>query len=226
MNVAETCGDLEGAGRARLSISEELAGQNSTIEMASIHKSATDLLQRSQDPSAAKRLISSASIVIDSLLAAEAEGGSPKAQGWEGFSLKRELRAFENTLIERALRDAGGAVTKASRLLGFRHHQSLISLINSRHQELLKTRSAVRKRRRHLFSKPKRAKKREVDTSAAPGTSQISILHVEDNKVFGRLIQETLGAEGMHVDSCLSGTTALEILKSDASYDLIIVDNA
>jgi CheY-like chemotaxis protein len=29
----------------------------------------------------------------------------------------------------------------------------------------------------------------------------------------------------MHVDFCLSGTTALEILKSDAHYDLIIVDN-
>jgi len=29
----------------------------------------------------------------------------------------------------------------------------------------------------------------------------------------------------MRVDSCLSGTTALEVLKSDAPYDAIIVDN-
>ena len=29
----------------------------------------------------------------------------------------------------------------------------------------------------------------------------------------------------MHVDACLSGTTALEILRSDAPYDLIVVDN-
>jgi len=29
----------------------------------------------------------------------------------------------------------------------------------------------------------------------------------------------------MHVDSCISGATALEILKSDAPYDAIIVDN-
>src|SRR5260370_10609829 len=122
MNVAETCGDLEGAGRARLSIIEELSGQTSAIEMASIHKSATDLLQRSQDPSAAKRLISSASIVIDSLLAAEAESAAPKAQGWEGFSLKRELRSFENTLIDRALGDARAAETKARRLLALKHN--------------------------------------------------------------------------------------------------------
>jgi CheY-like chemotaxis protein len=34
-----------------------------------------------------------------------------------------------------------------------------------------------------------------------------------------------LAPEGIEVDSCLSGTTALKILTSDARYDLIIVDN-
>jgi CheY-like chemotaxis protein len=29
----------------------------------------------------------------------------------------------------------------------------------------------------------------------------------------------------MHTDFCLSGTTALQILKSDTPYDLILVDN-
>jgi hypothetical protein len=50
-------------------------------------------------------------------------------------------------------------------LLGFRHHQSLIALINSRHRDLLGTRSAVRKRRHHLFSKPRKTRK----TSKAAG---------------------------------------------------------
>jgi DNA-binding response OmpR family regulator len=31
--------------------------------------------------------------------------------------------------------------------------------------------------------------------------------------------------EGTHVDSCISGATALKILKGNAHYDLIIVDN-
>src|SRR6185295_648519 len=78
---------------------------------------------------------------------------------WEGFSFKREVLKVEKRFIERALRDAGGSVTKAARLLGFRHHQSLIALINSRLKDLLGTRSAVRKRRHHLFSKPRRIRK-------------------------------------------------------------------
>ena len=64
-----------------------------------------------------------------------------------------------------------------------------------------------------------------VKVRVRPAASEISILHVEDNKVVARLIQDTLGAEGMYVDSCINGTTALEILKSDGPYDAIIVDN-
>src|SRR5204862_1365340 len=100
---------------------------------------------------------------------------------WEGFSLKQHVRDGERAVIERALRDAGGSVTRAARLLGFNHHQSLISLINSRHKELLKTRSAVRKRRRHIFSKPRKIKYVPVRRQA-PGSTQVSILHAEDNK--------------------------------------------
>lgn len=40
-----------------------------------------------------------------------------------------------------------------------------------------------------------------------------------------RTVQDALGAEAMHVDFCLSGSAALEILRKDAHYDLIIVDN-
>jgi hypothetical protein len=60
-------------------------------------------------------------------------------------------------------------------LLGFRHHQSLIALINSRHRDLLGTRSAVRKRRRHLFSKPRRIKKKEQEpaTDAAENAESV-----------------------------------------------------
>jgi two-component system chemotaxis response regulator CheY len=116
-------------------------------------------------------------------------------------------------------------VTKAARLLGFKHHQSLISLINTRHKELLKTRTTARKRRRNLFSQAKKTHKKRLEEPTKSPSSHISILHVEDNKAVARTVQDILGAEGMHVDFSLSGTTALEILKSDAPYDLIIVDN-
>jgi hypothetical protein len=89
-------------------------------------------------------------------------------ESWDGFSFKREVLKIEKKFIERALRDAGGSVTRASRLLGFRHHQSLIALINSRHRDLLGTRSAVRKRRHHLFSKPRRIRKPTTPSGNTP----------------------------------------------------------
>jgi two-component system chemotaxis response regulator CheY len=226
IKVAETAGDLEGSGRAQLSIIEELAEQTSSPELATIYQSAADLLQRSQDPSAGKRLISCARKVIDALgEAGRDEDSKPREQSWEGFSFKEEVLKSEGAIIERALRDAGGSVTRAARLLGFRHHQSLISLINSRHKELLKTRSTIRKRRRHIFSEPRKIQKAVGKALRQSTTSQISILHIEDNKQVARLVADTLAPEGIEVDSCLSGTTALKVLTSDTRYDLIIVDN-
>src|SRR5437868_9503642 len=93
---------------------------------------------------------------------------------WEGFSFKREVLKIEKKFIERALRDAGGSVTRASRLLGFRHHQSLIALINSRHRDLLGTRSAVRKRRHHLFSKPRRTRKQVTPPDSGAAASEVT----------------------------------------------------
>ena len=225
IEVAETTGDLEGAGRAKLSIIEELGEKIPAKELVAIYRSAIDLLRGSQDPSTGKRLITCADRLIDTLGRLEEEDREPQDHTWEGFSFKQRVLNCEKALIERALRDAGGSVTKAARLLGFRHHQSLISVINSRHKELLKTRSTVRKRRRHLFSPPRKIKTKVAEARPRPVTSEISILHIEDNKAVARLIQDTLGAEGMHVDSCLSGTAALEIIKSDAPYHAIIIDN-
>jgi CheY-like chemotaxis protein len=128
-------------------------------------------------------------------------------------------------LIERALKDADGSVTQATRLLGFKHHQTLISIINTRHPELVKSRSAVRKRHRHIFSEPKKSRKRIEQDLSEPAESELSILHVEDNKVVARWVADALAAEGVDVDSCSSGTTALKILTGDARYDVIILDN-
>src|SRR4029078_8803467 len=125
-------------------------------ELAETYHAATDLLKRSQDPSTTTRLIRCALIVIDGVQSVKAETQPVLAEAWENFSVKKQVRAFEKALIERALRDSGGAVTKAAHLLGFKHHQSLISLINSRHRDLLSQRSAVRPRRSHLFSKSRK----------------------------------------------------------------------
>ncbi|HVS82463.1 MAG TPA: response regulator [Pyrinomonadaceae bacterium] len=226
IEVAETAGDLEGSGRAKLSIIEELGEQTSARELASIYESAVDLLEQSQDPSAKKRLISCARAVIAALTAAEDDQDSEaNEQSWKGFSFRQEVVKIERALIERALRDTGGSVTKAARLLGFKHHQSLIALINTRHKNLLNTRSAIRKRRRHIFSKPRRTPRKVVKFSAERATSQISILHVEDNTLIAKLVDEMCAPEDWRVELCTDGDSALRKLTGNDHYDLLVVDN-
>ncbi len=167
MQVSETAGDIEGAGRAKLSIIEELTAQTGAAELAQDYEKAVELLRNTEDPATTKRLIRCGLKVIETLTQSETEHPEPDVKSWEGFSFKREVLRVEKNLIERALRDSGGSVTKASRLLGFRHHQSLIALINSRHKDLLGTRSAVRKRRQHLFSKPRKIKRKLPENQPA-----------------------------------------------------------
>jgi hypothetical protein len=102
-------------------------------------------------------LISCAEKLLDVVERLEPPDDLPQGN-WEGFSFKKHVRESERTVIERALRDAGGSVTKASHFLGFKHHQSLISILSTRHQDLLNARSTIRKRRRHM-SKPKLRKR-------------------------------------------------------------------
>jgi CheY-like chemotaxis protein len=226
IEVAETAGDLEGSGRAKLSIIEELGEQTSARELASIYESAVDLLEQSQDPSAKKRLVSCARAVIAALTAADDDQDSEaKEHSWEGFSFRGEVVKIERALIERALRDTGGSVTKASRLLGFKHHQSLIALINTRHKNLLNTRSAIRKRRRHIFSKPRRIPRKVTKLSADRATSQISILHAEDNQLIAKLVDDMCAPEEWRVELCMDGDSALRKLTGNDHYDLLVVDN-
>jgi CheY-like chemotaxis protein len=222
IDVAETAGDRQGSGCAHLTIVEELGGHTPLKQLAEIYTSAIELLDRSQDPATNKRLVAGARTVIDALLANESRDVSaPEVTSWDGFSLRREVRKIEKLLIERALRDGGGSVTKASQLLGFKHHQSLIGLINSRHRDLLTQRSVVRRRRHHLFSQPKRTKRK-----AAPGkaANQLSVLHVEDHKPVARMVKDVLGAD-YHVQSYANGVTALDLLKTETPVDALIVDN-
>jgi CheY-like chemotaxis protein len=184
------------------------------------------LLEHSQDPATHKRLISCARKVINALLVEKPSGGlMPKPDSWEGFSLRREIKKIERNLIERSLRDAAGSVTKASQLLGFKHHQSLVSLLNNRHKDLMGHRSAVRKRRRHLFSQPARAKQITPTTEPDVAPNQHVILHVEDNRLLARRVNERLTSGGFHVQSYSDGLAAWEILKTGARCDVLVVDN-
>ena len=226
IEVAQTCGDLEGAGRANLSIIEELGDQTPATELASFYKAAIDLLQRSQDPSSTKRLLSCAAKVIDALGGGrDDQDVAAETHSWEGFSFRQQILKSEKVIIEHALRDAKGSVTKAARLLGFNHHQSLIALINSRHTDLLKKRSAVQRRRRHLFSKPKKTARTVPANAAKAPTVQISILQAEDNEIVSGVIGEMFATEQWRVVLCPDGVSALDKLASRESFDLLLFDN-
>jgi tetratricopeptide (TPR) repeat protein len=154
VNVAEQAGDFESAGVSALTIIEVLGASLSNEEVWATIDHAGVLLEKTQETTTLKRLAKAA---FRALFLTHAVPAPPD---WRGFSFRRAVLRYEAHLIRLALKDAGGKVTRAARLLGFSNHQSLVSLINSRHKELLETRSPVRHRRQHLIAHPKRKKKK------------------------------------------------------------------
>lgn len=61
-------------------------------------------------------------------------------------TFREQIHALEHRLIQDALVANNGAIGKTAQALGFKHHQSLISLLESTHKDLLHLR--VEKRRR------------------------------------------------------------------------------
>src|SRR5205823_4208676 len=94
IEVAETTGDLEGAGRAKLSIIEELSGQTPAAQLISIYQSAAELLQQSQDPTTGKRLVTCAEKVMEAWNGGRIEDRLERLEtkdlSWTSF--KREVR--------------------------------------------------------------------------------------------------------------------------------------
>jgi CheY-like chemotaxis protein len=205
--VAQNAGDPEGAGQAGLTIIEEL-GEHLTIDdLGYTFEQALDLLSGSKHPANKDRLLSCA---LRLLFLARV---LPSPPTWENFSLTEALRRYEGHIIERALKDASGIVTRAAHLLGFKHHSSLINRLNARHQELLAVRTPVEPRKRSLVF---------LDDTA---TRPLSILHVEDNNLVAGALKETLETEGWTVESLRDGAAALKMIASDKHYDVLIFDN-
>lgn len=225
INIAATAGDLEGAGRVRLNIIEELGEKIPAKDLVTIYRAAVESLRKSQDPSTFKRLLSNAEILFDALERLQPTSEALILKSWEGFSLKRHAKDSERIVIERALRDANGSVSKAAKLLGFRHHQSLISLLNGRHKDLLKMRSTARKRRRRLVMSPKANQTRVKTQNSKPVAAPISLLHVEEQPVIARTLGSSLTAEGWGVQLCTDGDSALRKLTGNEHYDLLIFDH-
>jgi CheY-like chemotaxis protein/tetratricopeptide (TPR) repeat protein len=217
VEVAEGAGDVESAGQAALCLIEESGEHLPAEELTEAYERAAELLSRSQNVATLKRLASCARRVL--FLA----HGSPAPSDWEGFSFKDAVRRYESHLIARALRDAGGLVSRAAQLLGFKHHHSLSSLIQHHHPGLLQSRAPVVPRKRSLIylRAPRSTPHYRTEKAARP----VSILYVEDDRLVADAVRDTLKAEGWRVEVCADGNSAMNRIAGGVPYDLLLLDN-
>lgn len=217
MEVAERAGDLESAGQAALSLIEESGAHLPAEELTEVYERAAEMLSRSQNVATLKRLAMCARRVL--FLA----HGSPAPTDWEGFSFKDAVRRYERHLIARALGDAGGLVSRAAQMLGFKHHHSLSSLIQHHHPELLQARAPVVPRKRSIIylRAPRHTRHYRTEKLVRP----VSIFYAEDSRVVADAVKETLESEGWTVEVCSDGNTALNRIACEARYDLLLLDN-
>jgi two-component system chemotaxis response regulator CheY len=217
VEVAQQAGDLESAGRAALIIVEELGPHLAKQDLTATYERAAELLSASRNLTSHTRLSTCARRIFFLIHV------HPTPHDWTNFSFKQAVRRYEASLIEKALRDAGGLVTRASQLLGFKHHNSLISMLNSRHRHLLSERTPIVSRRQSIMNLYDTA---HVSGSTPSGEARhITILHVEDNPTVADAVRETLQAAGWKVEICADGVAALKLLESAIYYDVLLLDN-
>ncbi len=136
----------EQSALALLKMIEEQGATDSlhSSEVYELYERADGLLKETQDTETLARLRVCARVVMSRL----AEPGI----GREGFNMYEAVHDFEARLIEQALVEARGSVTKAARLLGLTH-QTLGTILNTRHKSLAGKRTPIRRRLRSIFSK-------------------------------------------------------------------------
>lgn len=208
IDVAYETGDSEGAGQAALSIIEELSERLTDNELIAVYDRAADLLSSSRHQASRDRLLACAHRVMHLV------GASTAPRTWTNFSLKEALHRYEARLIERALKDAGGVVARASRLLGIKR-QNLDAKLHQHYRHLLHLRPPVVPRKSSLMFRD------ECCNAAQP----VTILHVEDHQMVADAVRYALETEGWLVEGCDNGAAALAKIESGAHYDLLILDN-
>ena len=212
---ASAAGERELEGMAALALVEELCGRLPLAELTAGFERAASRLAPTPSLPLCDRLCAAARRVISHARAGAAE------HSWEGFSFRDAVHRFEGEVIARALADAGGSVSRAAHLLGFRHHNSLASILNNRHRELLAERSPIKPRRRSIITVRERQR---APRFAGAGRATI-VLHVEDDAVVAEAVRVALEAEGCRVEACADGADALSRLQRTAPYDLLILDH-
>lgn len=210
VEVAQNAGDLEAAGLAALTILEELSEHLQSHDLSATYDRAAELLSKSENRETKDRLLAVSRRVLFLV------GSLPSPPTWKGFNFYDAVLRFEARLIERALRDASGIVSRAAQLLGIDRSSLDAMLHRGRHKALEHLRTPVESRKSSLMFRD------EVD---CPDTRAVSVLHVEDEPLVADAVRQTLDGEGWSVETCATGAAALEKLESGSRYDLLIFDN-
>lgn len=219
VDVAEQAGDSESAGEAALAMIEELGAHLSNEVLAATVDRARGLLKNTQDISALKRLVKCACRV---LLLVHGSPRFPASVDWTDFSVKDEILRYEAHFLGLALKDSGGRVTRAATLLGLHGHQTLLHILNTRHESLLNARTPVTTRQRSIIKHGDAAGRSRRKVSRR--VKKLKILHVEDNISVGRVMKESLALEGWEVETCADGAAAMRKIASHTRYDLLLLN--
>jgi two-component system chemotaxis response regulator CheY len=211
IEVAQNAGDTEAAGLAALTIIEELGDHLPSDDLSATYDRAADFLSRSGNQEHKDRLLDASRRVLFLV------GILPTPPTWKGFNFYDAVRRYEARIIERALREAGGIVSRAAALLGI-GRQSLESMLKGkgRHTALAQLRAPVEQRRSSLMFRD------EVD---CPELRAVCVLHVEDDRLVADAVNISLHDEGWSVETCSTGTAALEKLRGSDRFDVLIFDN-
>jgi tetratricopeptide (TPR) repeat protein len=168
IEVAHQVGALNKAGLAALTMIEELDNLSPDTLYAAYDR-ASDWLAKSQSQDLLVR-VNAAARKVFSNLQGELRGGQNESTGQPAFvtdgdialatseetfeallnkpcHLPTEVLKFEGGLIRRALAKANGSLTRAAALLSM-SYQALAYILESRHKDLLKERSPIRRRSR------------------------------------------------------------------------------
>lgn len=210
VEVAQSVDDSETAGQAALIILEELAEHLPTQDLSATYDRAVELLSNTQNQEVKNRLLATSRRVLFLI------SSLPSPPTWKGFDFYDAVLRFEARLIERALREAGGVVSRAAQLLGIERRNLDSMLRTGRHRRLERLRTPVEPRKSSLMFRD------EVD---CPDTRTVSVLHVEDYADVAEAMRMKMEAEGWSVETCVDGATALEKLRSGERFDVLIFDN-
>ena len=147
IQVAQDAGAPISAGHAALTLIEEhgMTWRLSESELAKVYERADGLLRGTQDAEDKERLLACARVVVRRLSGMRLHD--------KNFSFYGAVHELEAMLIEQALEETGGSVTKAAKLLGLKH-QTLIAKLQNRHKGLQKKRTPAEKRLKSIIKEP------------------------------------------------------------------------